>query len=75
MMTARQQADAGARLEAALHSAGIVISRGETQGGNLARWQRVDGATILGRLQAATGWRVDIVECTVSDPAQLELVP
>ena len=75
MMSARQQSDAGARLDRALHSAGLVISRGESQGGNLARWQQVDGATILGRLQAATGWRVDIVEGVVRDPSQLELVP
>ena len=75
MMDAAQQADAGARLDRALHNAGIVISRGVADGGNIARWQQVDGATILGRLQAATGWRVDVVDGVVRDPAQLELVP
>lgn len=78
MMDARTQAEAGKRLEAALEAAGIVIYRGSFRAGNLRQWETVDGASILGRLQAMSGWKIDVVEGVVGDgpdPAQLELVP
>ena len=75
MMDARQQAEAGRRLEAALDAAGLVIYRASFAGGNLLRYETVDGVSILGRLQAMSGWKIDVVDGVVPDPAQLELVP
>jgi len=77
-MNATQQAEAGRRLEQALESAGIVVSRDVFAAGNLKAWVTVDGASIIGRLQAATGWRVDVVDGAVGEvanPNQLKLLP
>lgn len=75
-MNAAQQAEAGLRLERALEAAGIIVSRGVFAAGSLKAWVTVDGASILGRLQAMTGWKVDVVDGTVTpDLAKLALVP
>jgi len=77
-MNATEQAEAARRLEQALEAAGIVVSRGAFAAGNLQGWRVVDGEAILGRLQAMTGWRVDLVGGVVReapDPTQLSLVP
>jgi len=77
-MNATQQAEAGLRMEIAMNAAGIVVSRGVYSGSNLQAWVTVDGASILGRLQAMTGWRVDVVDGAVGEvanPNQLKLLP
>lgn len=57
-MDRRQQLEAGHRLDTALRKAGLVIERGEFERGNLRKWTPVDGASVVGRLMAVTGWRV-----------------
>ena len=77
-MNATEQAEAARRLEQALEAAGIVVSRGAFAAGNLKGWVTVDGASILGRLQAMTGWRVDVVDGVVTEVPhanQLTLLP
>ena len=77
-MNAAEQAEAARRLEQALEAAGIVVSRGAFAAGNLQGWRVVDGEAILGRLQAMTGWRVDVVDGVVGEVAhanQLVLLP
>lgn len=64
MIDARTQAEAGMRLEAALRAAGIAIERGVLSGGNLRSWEPVSGVHIIGRLQAATGWRIRTIDPT-----------
>jgi len=75
MMDRDKQEKLGHKFGVALQSAGIVVSRAVAHGGNIQRWEEVDGASILGRLQAMTGWRVDEVRGTVPDPRQLEILP
>jgi len=57
-MNATEQAVLGARLDHALRLAGIRVERGSYVGGNLQRYERVDGASLLARLMSVTGWRI-----------------
>jgi hypothetical protein len=59
-LDAKTQAELGARLDEALSSQSIVIEKSIFNGPHLSHWEPVDGATVIGRLLAATGggWRV-----------------
>ena len=59
-MDSRQQADLGRRLDEGCRTQSLVFEKAIGNGPNIAGWERVDGATVIGKLLAATGgrWRV-----------------
>lgn len=59
-MTAEQQRDLAQRLKAALESAGIRVTKGVFQGGNVPRWTDVPPELLLG-LWMRMAYRIELI--------------
>ena len=58
-MTAAEQRELAAKLQTALVAAGVRVTQGFYQGGNLVRWNDVPPEALLGAWMARA-WRIEV---------------